>query len=112
MGKVWVIISLIVFVICYGGVVPVQLLVEVDCQVYVSEQFCRCIQVCNHQLFWVILYCDTIGSIHFRLYWLRSENLFVCFGAKPTQRPRGRDLLRDQKWRREGMPQRRQRQFR
>ena len=39
----------------------------------------------------------------------RSENLFVCFGAKPAQRTRGRDFPRDRKWTREGRSQRRQR---
>ena len=53
--------------------------------------------------------CDTIGSIHFRLCWRRSENLFVCFGVKPTQRAWGEDRPGDWKWRREGRFQRRQR---
>ena len=45
-------------------------------------------------------------AFRFRLYWCHSEDLFVCFGAKPTQRA----WTRDRKWRREGKCQRRQRE--
>ena len=34
-----------------------------------------------------------------------SEDSFVCFGAKPTQRACARDFLRDRKRTREGRPQ-------
>ena len=50
-----------------------------------------------------------ISSISFHLCWHWSENLFVCFGTKPTQRAWGRDLPQDRKWRKEGRSQRRQR---
>ena len=43
-----------------------------------------------------------MGSIRFRLWWCHSEDLFVCFGAKPTERAWARGLPCDQKWRREG----------
>ena len=35
----------------------------------------------------------------------RSDDLFVCFGAKPKQRAWGRDLPLDRKWRRRGRSQ-------
>ena len=47
-----------------------------------------------------------MGSIRFRLCWCHSEDLFVCFGAKPTQRA----WMQDRKWRREGRSQRRRRE--
>ena len=49
-------------------------------------------------------------AIRFRLCWRHSGDLFVCFGAKPTQRAWGWDLPRDRKWGREGRSQRRQRE--
>ena len=38
-----------------------------------------------------------MGGIRFSVYGCQSENLFVCFGAKPTQRACTRDLPRDRK---------------
>ena len=43
-----------------------------------------------------------MGGIRFCLCGCRSENHFVCFGARPTERAWGRFLLQDRKWRREG----------
>ena len=40
--------------------------------------------------------CDTVRSVSVCGY--QSENYFVCFGAKPTQRACARDLLRDRMW--------------
>ena len=48
---------------------------------------------------WWVAFC-------FRLCWCHSEDLFVCFGVKPTQRA----WAWDRKWRREGRSQRRQRE--
>ena len=61
--------------------------------------------------FFLYIYCGTIGSIHFHLCWRQSENLFVCFGAKPTQKAWGWDLLPYRKWTRERRSQRRQGEF-
>ena len=59
----------------------------------------------------ILWQCDTMGSIRFCLCGCRSENPFVCFGAKRTRRAWRRDPPRDRKWRREGRSQRRQSQL-
>ena len=50
--------------------------------------------------------CDTMGGIRFCGCGCQSENPFVCFGAKPTQRACARDLPRDRKMTWEGRSQR------
>ena len=68
------------------------------------------------KLFWILIIplfrvksniCDTMGGIHFCGCGYQSENPFVCFGAKPTQRACARDLPRDRKKTRKGRSQRR-----
>ena len=49
-----------------------------------------------------------MGGIRFCGRGCKSEDSFVCFVAKPTQRTGARDLPRDWKWTREGRSQRRQ----
>ena len=49
-------------------------------------------------------------GIHFCGCGCQSENPFVCFGAKPTQRVWARDLLRGRKWTREGRSERGQKE--
>ena len=59
-----------------------------------------CIQVIKES---PIYFCDTMGGNRFSVYGCQSENPFVCFGVKPTQRA----YARDRKWTREGRSERR-----
>ena len=54
-----------------------------------------------------IFMCDTVGGIRFCgcLCGCQSEDLFFCFGAKPTQRVCTQDFPRDRKKTREGKSQ-------
>ena len=49
--------------------------------------------------------CDTIGGNCFRWCGYHSEKLFVCIGAKPTERICARNILQDRKRTREGRSQ-------
>ena len=49
-----------------------------------------------------------MGGIHFCECGCQSEDLFVCFGAKPTQKAGERDFPQDRKRTREGRSQREQ----
>ena len=59
-------------------------------------------------IYFLILYmCNTMLGIHcVGVCGCQSDDSFVCFGAKPTQRACVRDLPRDRKRKREGMSQR------
>ena len=56
-------------------------------------------------------YLDTMGGIHFSVCGCQSENHFICFGAKPTQRPCARDIPRDRMWVKEERSERRQKKW-